>query len=134
LSRVDVIDPGPVSGFSTNNLITFYTALWRGLTFPRRIDEIDKNGNMVHYSPYSRSGGIFPGPLVTDNGFWDTFRSVYPMLSLLYPDKLGIIIQGDTSNDLTILNEEIAASFVYFTTVLGDIIITITLCACCHDI
>jgi hypothetical protein len=45
-------------------------------------------------SPYSPSGGVHDGPLVTDNGFWDTFRTVYPMLSVLYPDYLGIIIQG----------------------------------------
>ena len=94
-------------------------------------------------SPYDPSGRIFEGPSVTDNGFWDTFRtgeedfkhtsiiknfhkisvdleqvlgcvgaidmiilflytesfsfsitSVYPMLSLLYPDYLGEIIQG----------------------------------------
>jgi putative alpha-1,2-mannosidase len=30
----------------------------------------------------------------TDNGFWDTFRTVYPMLSLIYPDHLGTIVQG----------------------------------------
>jgi len=48
----------------------------------------------VHYSPYARGGGVHPGPLVTDNGFWDTFRTVYPLLGLLYPDKLGEIVQG----------------------------------------
>lgn len=37
---------------------------------------------------------MHPGPLVTDNGFWDTFRTVYPLLGLLYPDKLGEIVQG----------------------------------------
>lgn len=34
-------------------------------------------------------GRIHPGLLMTDNGFWDTFRTVYPMLGLLYPDMLG---------------------------------------------
>ena len=29
-----------------------------------------------------------------DNGFWDTFRTVYPLLSLIYPDHLGNIVQG----------------------------------------
>jgi predicted alpha-1,2-mannosidase len=49
---------------------------------------------MVHYSPYNGRGGTYSGPLVTDNGFWDTFRAVYPMLTLLYPDHLGVIIEG----------------------------------------
>mmetsp|Transcript_12192 Transcript_12192/g.49082 ORF Transcript_12192/g.49082 Transcript_12192/m.49082 type:complete len:550 (-) Transcript_12192:985-2634(-) len=36
----------------------------------------------------------FPGVVVTDNGFWDTFRTVYPLLSLLYPDHLRWIADG----------------------------------------
>lgn len=94
LKRVDVIDPGELSDTSTKYLTVFYTGLARALTFPRRLDEITKDGRVMHYSPYSPTGGVFEGPLVTDNGFWDTFRTVYPMLSLLYPDHLGVIIQG----------------------------------------
>lgn len=70
------------------------SGLVRGLLFPRKLDEIDSTGKRVHYSPYDPSGEVHPGPLVTDNGFWDTFRTVYPMLSLIYPDMLGDIIQG----------------------------------------
>ena len=58
------------------------------LTHPLSSDQV------VHYSPYDPHGRTFPGPLVTDNGFWDTFRTVYPLLSLAYPDHLGTIIQG----------------------------------------
>ena len=58
-------------------------------SFPRKLQEEDANGRVVHYSPYSPSGGKnYAGPLVTDNGFWDTFRTVYPLLSLLYPGDL----------------------------------------------
>lgn len=35
-----------------------------------------------------------PIPHSVDNGFWDTFRTVYPLLSLAYPDHLGDIVQG----------------------------------------
>lgn len=94
LKRVDVVDPSELSGYSTKHLTVFYTGLVRALSFPRRIDEINAAGQMVHYSPYDPRGQVHPGPLVTDNGFWDTFRTVYPMLSLLYPDLLGPIIQG----------------------------------------
>lgn len=56
---------------------------------------MNSEGKVVHYSPYDPSGGrSWEGPLVTDNGFWDTFRTVYPLLSLLYPEQLGVIIQG----------------------------------------
>ena len=94
LKRVDVVDAGELSDTSARYLTVFYTGLARALSFPRRLDEVTKDGRVVHYSPYSPTGGVFDGPLVTDNGFWDTFRTVYPMLSLLYPDHLGVIVQG----------------------------------------
>lgn len=94
LGRVDVIDPGPMTESNTRHLTVFYTGLWRALTFPRRLDETSADGRMLHYSPYDPKGKVHPGPLFTDNGFWDTFRTVYPLLSLLYPDHLGFIVQG----------------------------------------
>jgi len=47
---------------------------------------------MVHRSAYS--GEVHEGRAVTDECFWDAYRTHYPMLSLLYPDKLGEIIDG----------------------------------------
>ena len=94
MRRVNVIDAGDLSERSSRHLTVFYTGLYRALTFPRRIDEVDSNGKVIHYSPYDVHGRTFSGPLVTDNGFWDTYRTVYPLLSLLYPDHLGVIVQG----------------------------------------
>eukprot|EP00930_Biecheleria_cincta_P040380 TRINITY_DN27671_c0_g1_i1.p1 TRINITY_DN27671_c0_g1~~TRINITY_DN27671_c0_g1_i1.p1 ORF type:complete len:938 (-),score=136.39 TRINITY_DN27671_c0_g1_i1:29-2842(-) len=94
LGRVDVVDPGPLSQKVSERLEIFYTGLYRALTFPRRLDEIDASGKTVHYSPYSPNGGVFPGTLVTDNGFWDTFRTVYPLLSLAYPEEASWIVTG----------------------------------------
>lgn len=66
----------------------------RAFTFPRRLDETDGSGRVLHYSPYDPNGGRnHVGLLLTDNGFWDTFRTVYPLYGLLYPDLLGDIIQ-----------------------------------------
>jgi len=93
LKRADVVDPGDLS-HATKHLAIFYSSIARALSFPRRIDEVTKDGKMVHYSPYDPNGRVFEGPGVTDNGFWDTFRTVYPMLSLIYPDQLGVIVQG----------------------------------------
>lgn len=96
MSRVNVLDTSidPQSEQSSRHLTIFYTGLYRSLTFPRRLDEVDSNGRRYHYSPYDPAGGVHDGYLVTDNGFWDTFRTVYPLLSLIYPDHLGYIIQG----------------------------------------
>ncbi|CAM9399077.1 unnamed protein product, partial [Ectocarpus fasciculatus] len=94
LKRVDVVSPGEVSEQTNRHLGVFYTGLARALTFPRRLDEVDSTGRVLHWSPYDPSGRTHPGVLLTDNGFWDTFRTVYPMLGLLYPDLLGEIVQG----------------------------------------
>ena len=89
-----MLDYGVLSESTARHLQVFYTGLYRVLMFPRRIDEVDSNGQVVHYSPYDPHGGVHAGPLVTDNGLWDTFRTVYPLLSLAYPDHLGTIVQG----------------------------------------
>jgi predicted alpha-1,2-mannosidase len=94
LGRVEVVDPGPMTAEVSQRLAIFYTSLYRALCFPRRLDELDLNGRKVHYSPYDQNGGTFDGILVTDNGFWDTFRTVYPLLALAYPTEAGDIVSG----------------------------------------
>jgi predicted alpha-1,2-mannosidase len=94
MGRVDIVDPGPMSAEVFRRLTIFYTGLWRALSFPRRLDEISDKGKRIHYSAYDKAGGTYPGILVTDNGFWDTFRSVYPLLNLVYPTEAGEIIDG----------------------------------------
>ena len=86
LGRVQVGDP------SIDNRRTFYSALYRMLLFPRMFHEIDARGKTVHYSPYD--GKVHDGPLFTDNGFWDTWRAVFPWFALVYPDLDGQIMQG----------------------------------------
>ena len=75
-----------------SDVIKFYSSLYRTLLFPREFHEYNVKGEQIHYSPYN--GKIETGPLYTDNGFWDTFRAVFPFYTLLYPEKLGEILQG----------------------------------------
>jgi predicted alpha-1,2-mannosidase len=86
LGRVQVNDP------DLDNRRTFYSALYRMLQFPRRFFEIDAAGKPVHYSPYD--GKVHPGFMYTDNGFWDTWRAVFPYLALMYPDRDSEMMQG----------------------------------------
>ena len=72
-----------VEGGTTDQYRTFYSCLYRSTLFPRKFYEIDKNGNILHYSPYN--GEVLPGYMYTDTGFWDTFRSLFPLLNLVYP-------------------------------------------------
>lgn len=66
-----------------DHLRTFYSCLYRSVLFPRSFYEIDSQGNAVHYSPYN--GQVLGGYMFTDTGFWDTFRSLFPFLNLMYP-------------------------------------------------
>ncbi|MBK5262206.1 MAG: GH92 family glycosyl hydrolase [Peptostreptococcaceae bacterium] len=72
-----------VEGGSDDQLKTFYSCLYRTMLFPRKFYEFDKKGEVVHYSPYN--GKVLPGYMFTDNGFWDTFRAVFPLFNLLNP-------------------------------------------------
>lgn len=71
---------------------TFYSALYRVLLFPRKFYEYDKDNQIVHYSPYN--GEVLPGYMFTDNGFWDTFRAVFPFFTLMYPSMDAQIMEG----------------------------------------
>ncbi len=73
-------------------LRTFYSCLYRSTLFPRDFSEWDAEGKQWHYSPYN--GQVLPGPLFTDTGFWDTFRSLFPLLNLLYPSMNTQMQQG----------------------------------------
>jgi predicted alpha-1,2-mannosidase len=77
---------------NTDNIRTFYSCLYRLLLFPRKFYEINKQGDVVHYSPYN--GQVLPGYMFTDNGFWDTFRAVFPFFTLMYPELNSQIMQG----------------------------------------
>lgn len=91
LARVEILDAGPPVAATFKRLEMFYTCLYRALLFPRRLDESTLEG-VQHWSPYD--GHVHFGPGATDHGFWDAFRTVYPLLALAYPDELGEIIQG----------------------------------------
>ncbi len=81
----DVLGRIEVSGGSDEQLRTFYSCLYRATLFPRKFYEINENGKPIHYSPYN--GKIEEGYLYTDTGFWDTFRSLFPLLNLVYPSE-----------------------------------------------
>jgi predicted alpha-1,2-mannosidase len=88
----DLLGRIEIAGASDEQQRTFYSCLYRALLFPRQWHEIDAGGDAIHFSPYS--GKIEKGLLSTDNGFWDTFRTVYPLLALVYPDLLNGILEG----------------------------------------
>lgn len=88
----DVLGKIEVEGGNLDQYRTFYSCLYRSLLFPRKFYEIDKNGQVVHYSPYN--GQVLPGYMYTDTGFWDTFRCLFPLLNMVYPSVNKEIQEG----------------------------------------
>lgn len=86
LSRISAKDG------NIDNLRTFYSCLYRSLLFPRDLSELTKDGKRVHYSPYD--GNVHDGYMFADTGFWDTFRSLFPLLNLVYPDQASKMQEG----------------------------------------
>ncbi len=76
-----------VEGGTEEQVRTFYSCLFRANLFSRKFYERDKNGDPYYYSPYD--GKIYQGYMYTDNGFWDTFRSQFPLTNILHPTLQG---------------------------------------------
>ncbi|MFA5328430.1 MAG: GH92 family glycosyl hydrolase [Prolixibacteraceae bacterium] len=91
----EVLGKIAVDGDNVDQIRTFYSCMYRAVLFPRMLYEFNANGDPVHYSPYL--GGVKPGYLFTDTGFWDTFRSLFPFVNLVYP-SMGEKMQAGLLN------------------------------------
>lgn len=81
-----------VSGGTDEQYKTFYSCLYRMLIFPRKFYEIDREGKILHYSPYT--GKVHEGYMYSDNGFWDTFRAQFPFMNLMYPQIVEEVLHS----------------------------------------
>ena len=88
----DVLGRISVEDTNVDNLRTFYSCLYRSTLFPRKFYEISASGDTLHYSPYN--GKVLPGTMFTDTGFWDTFRSLFPLVNLVYPSMAREMQEG----------------------------------------
>ena len=85
LSKIEITD-------TEEKQRVFYSCLYRCFLFPHTFYEYDESGEPVHYS--TKSGEIKQGVMYTDNGFWDTYRTLYPLFTLLIPDKAKEMAEG----------------------------------------
>ncbi len=72
---------------------TFYSCFYRTQLFPREFYEYDPSGKPIHYSAFA-DGKILPGVMYADNGFWDTYRTMYSLLAITDPQRLSEILRG----------------------------------------
>ena len=74
------------------NVSTFYHNLYRALLYPMRFYEIDQNNKEIHYNTKKRC--VASGKLFTNNGFWDTYKTSFPLYSLLWPKQYAQFLEG----------------------------------------
>jgi predicted alpha-1,2-mannosidase len=81
-----------IEGASEAQWRTFYSCMYRALLFPRTFHEPDEAGKPHHYSAYN--GKVEPGVMYADHGYWDVYRAWYPFMSIVFPERLGEILQA----------------------------------------
>lgn len=91
----EVLGRVEVRGGTVDQQKTFYSCLYRTSIFPRKLYEVDAEGNELHYSPYN--GEICPGKMYGDVGFWDVFRAQMPLVNFLHP-SLAAEVQEAMAN------------------------------------
>lgn len=91
-------------GATPDQLTSLYSGLYRLFLYPNRAGEAARDGVPRHRSPYGAvlaepirdepGPEIVEGPFTTTNGFWDTYRTAWPLLALLTPETAGELAQG----------------------------------------
>lgn len=81
-----------VDGGTEEDMKTFYSCMFRANLFSHKFYEEKEDGSPYYYSPYDEK--IHDGYMFTDNGFWDTFRSQFPLTNILHPTIQGQYMQA----------------------------------------
>lgn len=71
---------------------TFYHNLYRVFLFPQTFYERNENKQAIHYDTFHKE--VRSGVLYTNNGFWDTYKTVYPLFSLIATEKYEEMLEG----------------------------------------
>lgn len=71
---------------------TFYHTLYRTFLFPQTFYEYDQNEEKIHYDTLNKV--VKPGVLYTNNGFWDTYKTVFPLFSLIATEAYEEMLEG----------------------------------------
>ena len=81
-----------VEGGTEEDMKTFYSCMFRANLFSHKFYEEKEDGSPYYYSPYDEK--INDVYMFTDNGFWDTFRSQFPLTNILHPTMQGQYMQA----------------------------------------
>mmetsp|Transcript_23407 Transcript_23407/g.62541 ORF Transcript_23407/g.62541 Transcript_23407/m.62541 type:complete len:662 (+) Transcript_23407:3-1988(+) len=93
LARTQLIDAGNQTEAEGEHARgTWYTNLYRTAIYPRKLYEISDEGSPIHWSPYD--GRVHSGRMSSDLGFWDGYRTVYPLSTILRTNETGNQMEG----------------------------------------
>lgn len=86
LHRFDIVETGDTDR-------TFFDhCLYRLFLFPQTFYEVDESGQAIHVD--LATGTVKPGVLFSNNGFWDTFRTTFPLFALIIPEHYHLFLEG----------------------------------------
>ena len=86
LHRFDILETGETDR-------TFFDhCLYRLFLFPQTFYEVSESGQAIHMN--LATGTVKPGVLFSNNGFWDTFRTTFPLFALVIPGHYRLFLEG----------------------------------------
>lgn len=86
-----------LDGASDDQRVTFYSNLYRMFLYPSEAHELSAvdESQLVHRVPrVQEEQECATGPLATNNGFWDTYRTVWPAYALFAPSRASRLLEG----------------------------------------
>jgi predicted alpha-1,2-mannosidase len=85
--------PITVHGATAEQRQMFYNNVYRTLLYPTSMTEDEPNASQPrYYSPYDDA--VHAGTMHINNGFWDTYRALWPLHTLLRPSWTGAVLQS----------------------------------------
>lgn len=81
-----------VSHSNEQYIRTFYNCLYRMFLFPQKFYELNDAMQPIHYDTTAKA--VKSGVLYTNNGFWDTYKTVYPLYSIIAPKEYEEMLEG----------------------------------------
>ena len=86
LNRIQIEDE------KMEQVAVFKHCLYRAFLFPTRFYELDDKSQPIHYQMVTQT--VEKGVYYTNNGFWDTAKTGYPLFSLIAQDDLSEMLEG----------------------------------------
>ncbi|MET3179822.1 UNVERIFIED_ORG: putative alpha-1,2-mannosidase [Variovorax guangxiensis] len=97
-SADDAKTPDAVKAFEDRK-VTLYSNMYRAFLYPNSAwenvrDRATGKGTATYMSPYIQGTPKRQGKIWVNNGFWDTYRTTWPLYSLLVPTQAGEMLDG----------------------------------------